>query len=65
MLHPGHVIIEDLGIVKNNKLREVLFKGPNVFIWKQNSQLVMDSVEDYARQWDNVRMLKPKHVLGG
>ena len=45
----------DLGIVKNNKLRVVLLKGPKYgeqryFTWKQNSHL-MDSVEEYARQW--------------
>ena len=46
----------DLGIVKNNKPREVLLKCPKYeeqryFTWKQNSQLIMDSVEEYARQW--------------
>ena len=52
----GHVITGDLGIVKNNKPREVLLKDPKYweprsFTWKQNSQLIMDSVEEYTRQW--------------
>ena len=52
----GHVITGDLNIVANEKLRNILAKGPKYrepqpINWKYNFKLVMDSVEDYARQW--------------
>ena len=52
----GHVITGDLNIVKISKLRDILSKGakyrePRSFTWKQNSKLILDSVEDYARRW--------------
>ena len=52
----GHVITGDLNIVKNDKLRQLLSKGPKYrepqnINWKQNFKLLMDSVEDYAKNW--------------
>ena len=52
----GHVITGDLNIVDNTSLRNVLSKGPKYrepksINWKHNFKILMDSVEDYARQW--------------
>ena len=52
----GHVITGDLNIVRISKLRDILSKGPKYreprsFTWKQNSRLILDSVEEYARRW--------------
>ena len=45
-----------LNIVRVSKLRDILSKGPKYreprsFTWKQNSKLILDSVEEYARRW--------------
>ena len=50
------VITGDLNIVRISKLRDILSKGPKYreprsFTWKQNSKLILDSVEEYARRW--------------
>ena len=52
----GHVITGDLNIVRISKLRDILSKSPKYreprsFTWKQNSKLILDSVEEYARRW--------------
>ena len=52
----GHDITGDLKIISNTSLREVFAKGskyrePNSINWKHNFKILMDSVEDYARQW--------------
>ena len=52
----GHIITGDLNIVRISKLRDILFKAPKYrqprsFTWKQNSKLILDSVEEYARRW--------------
>ena len=52
----GHIITGDLNIVRISKLRGILSKGPKYreprsFTWKQNSKLILDSVEEYARRW--------------
>ena len=52
----GHVITGDLKIINNTSLREVFAKGPKYcehksINWKHNFKILMDSVEDYARQW--------------
>jgi hypothetical protein len=52
----GHVITGDLKIINNTSLQEVFAKGPKYrepksINWKHNSKILMDSVEDYARQW--------------
>ena len=49
----GHVINGDLKIINNT--REVFDKGPKYrepksIIWKHNFKILIDSVEDYARQ---------------
>ncbi|KAK3096084.1 hypothetical protein FSP39_022938 [Pinctada imbricata] len=51
----GHVITGDLSIVKNDKLREMLKKGPKYresmsFTWNQNVKIIMDSCKEYARR---------------
>ena len=52
----GHIITEDFNLVRMGKLRDILSKGPKYreprsFTWKQNSKLILDSVEEYARRW--------------
>ena len=49
----GHVITGDLNIIRISKFRDILSKGPKPrsFTWKQNSKLILDSVEEYARRW--------------
>ena len=52
----GHVVTGDLNIVCNEKLRDLLRKGPKYrepapFTWRQNFKIIMDACEDYARRW--------------
>ena len=52
----GHIITGDLNIVRISKPRDILSKGPKYresrsFTWKHNSNLILDSVEEYARRW--------------
>ena len=52
----SHIITVDLSIVRISKLRDSLLKGPKYrkpryFTRKQNSKLILDSVEEYARRW--------------
>ena len=51
-----HVITGDLKIINNTSLREVFAKEHKYrelksINWKHNFKILMDSVEDYARQW--------------
>ena len=46
----------DLSIVQNDKLRDLLRKGPKFrepvsYSWHQNFDIIMDACEAYARQW--------------
>ena len=46
----------DLNIVRNDKLRDLLRKGPKYrepvsFSWHQNFDIIMDACEAYARRW--------------
>ena len=46
----------DLSIVRNQKLKDVLRKGPKYrepvsFSWHQNFNIIMDVYEEYARRW--------------
>ena len=50
----GYIITGDLNIVMISKFRNILSKGPKYrkprsFTWKQNSKLILDSVEEYAQ----------------
>ena len=52
----GHVVTGDLSIVRNEKLRDLVHKGPKFsepvsFSWHQNFDIIMDACEVYARQW--------------
>ena len=52
----GHVVTGDINIVRNDDLKHVIEKGPKFrepqsFNWRQNFNIIMDSVEDYARRW--------------
>ena len=52
----GHDITGDFNIISNTSLLELFAKGskycePKSIDWKHNFKILMDSVEDYARQW--------------
>ena len=52
----GHVVTGDLSLVQNEKLRDLLRKGPKFrkpvsFELHQNFDIIMDACETYARQW--------------
>ena len=52
----GHNITGDHNIMNNTSLRDVFTKGsiycePKSINWKHNFKILMDSVDDYARQW--------------
>ena len=53
----GHLVTGDLNIVRNDKLRDLLHKGPKhrehvSFSWHQNLDIIMDACEAYARRWE-------------
>ena len=57
----GHVVTEDLSIVQNEKLRDLLRKGPKFrepvsFSWHQNFDIIMDA---YAMQWAKKKDVEP------
>ena len=52
----GHVITGDLSIIENEKLQQLIKKGPkfreqNKISWNKAKKLILDSVENYARIW--------------
>ena len=52
----GNIVTGDLNIVRNDKLRDLLRKGPKYrepvsFSWHQNFDIIMDACEAYARRW--------------
>ena len=52
----GHIVRGDLNIVRNDKLRDLLRKGPKYrepvsFSWHHNFDIIMDACEAYARRW--------------
>ena len=52
----GHVITGALNIINNTSLRDVFarrpkYREPKTTNWKHNFKILMDYVEDYARQW--------------
>ena len=58
--HPaGHVITDNFKIINNTSLRNVFAKGSKyreskTIDRKHNFKILMDSFEDYARQWESV-----------
>ena len=51
-----HIVTGDLNIVRNDKLRHLLRKGPKYtepvsFSWHQNFDISMDACKAYARRW--------------
>ena len=55
--NPAGHITGDLNITNNSFLRDVFAKGskypePKSINWKHNFKFLMDSVKDYARQWE-------------
>jgi hypothetical protein len=52
----GHVNTGDVNIVRNEKLKLLVLKGPKFrdpwsFKWQQNFISIMNAFEDYARRW--------------
>ena len=52
----GHVVTGDIGIVQNEKLRDLLREGPKFrepvsFSWHQNFDIIMEPCETCSRQW--------------
>ena len=52
----GDRVTADLSIVRYQKLKDVLRKGPKYrepvsFSWHQNFNITMDACEEYARRW--------------
>jgi len=51
-----HIITGNLDIVNNDKLKQLLSRGPKYreprsFSWRQNFKIIMDAVEAHARKW--------------
>ena len=51
-----HIVKGDPEFISNTRLRDLITKGPKFreiksFTWKGNFQLIIDSVEDYAKKW--------------
>ena len=51
-----HVIIGDLRIVRNRKVRRLLEKGPkyreqNNIDWRLNKKILTKTIDDYAKSW--------------
>ena len=60
----GNIVTSDLNIVRNQKLKDVLRKGPKYrepvsFSWHQNFNIIMDVCEEYARWWAKKSTLFP------
>ena len=56
-----HVITRDLKIINITYLRDVLakrptYRGPKAITWTHNFTNLMDSVQNYARQWAKLKM---------
>ena len=52
----GHIIIGDLKIIENAKLRELVSNGPkyresNKINWKATENMIFDSIYLYAERW--------------
>ena len=52
----GHIVKGDLSFVRNQKLKDLLHKGPkyreSVYLsWHQNFNITMDACEEHARRW--------------
>ena len=52
----GHIVTGYPNIVRNDKLRDLLRKGPKYrepvsFSWHQDFDIIMDACEAYARRW--------------
>ena len=60
----GQIVTGDLNIVRNEKLRDLLRKGPKCrepvsFSWHQNFYIIMDACEAYARRWAKKEDVEP------
>lgn len=56
----GHVINDDVNLADNEDLKSIIVKGqkfrePRSFTWRRNFIHIMNSVEDYANRWENLK----------
>lgn len=54
--HHGHILTGDLRIVKNNKLRKLIIKGPKYrenkgISWNKTKSSIKNSINDYIKAW--------------
>ncbi len=52
----GHVMTGDLNFIENEKLRNLILKGPkyreqNTISWSKNKKHILEAVEKYAKRW--------------
>ena len=52
----GHVLTGDLSFFNNDKLKEIITKGPKYreprkILWHKNKKIIFDAVEKYATAW--------------
>ena len=62
--HHGHIVSGDLRLIKNNRLRKLVAKGPKYregkFInWELNEEKAINAIKEYAKVWCD------KHRLDG
>ena len=63
----GHVIIGDLRVIENAKLRELFAKGPkyrepNRVNWKATETMFMESIDLYANSWSKREQVELKYL---
>ena len=63
----GHVIIGDLMVIENVKLRELVAKGPkyrepNKINWQSTETIVSNSIDLYAEQWSKREPVDLKYL---
>ena len=65
----GHIVTGDLNIVHNQKLRDLLHKGPKYrepvsFSWHQNFKIITNACEEYARRWAKIEDVEVDTLSG-
>ena len=63
----GHVIIGDLRVIENAKLRELVAKGPkyrepNRVNWKATETMFLESIDLYAKNWSKREQVELKYL---
>ena len=63
----GHVITGDLRVIENDKLRELVAKGPKYrepdrVNWKATEQWFLESIDFYAKNWSKREQVELKYL---